>query len=229
MLGFAFGFFHFYNPPPLTTTHTHTTRTRVTGCYSVNAEVFFTVSCTSTSEARANTTAAVSTVSYDGLRLGLTLGATTVVQGNPIELSASEYNTLPVETNVSSANDWVLPGLIMSPCGPTDSPVAYAVIPGHYSAANISAAPAVPYGGSCTTVTSAATLYSFMPSSDVASVYGGCAAGPCSTGPVGWTRALTGYWDSTSGQLSSLTPGGYTAVAEDEWGNMVLATFTVVA
>ena len=160
----------------------------------------------------------------------MSLNASTIHVGGTVNYSASVYNTRPSENNVSSASNWAVPRLISTACGtsPTDSPIAYAIMRGHYVSGNISKAPSVNYGMMCTTVMGGVGYYSFQPNSDIASVYGSCLPPPCDTRPISKWRPFSQYPSGGGPEpWTNFTAGAYTVVAEDEWGDIALATFTV--
>jgi len=112
----------------------------------------------------------------------------------------------------------------MGPCGPTDSPIAFAVVQGFYTPLNISYA-RIQYGMGCTTVMGGVRFYLFQPVSNVVSVFGSCSPNPCFTKPMISSRSLNGYWSGN--QYLSFTPGVYTVAVADEWGDFEVAHFTV--
>jgi len=164
-----------------------------------------------------------------GIRLIISLNASTIHVGGTVNYTASVYNARPAENNVSSASNWAIPRLISTPCGPTDSPIAYAIIQGHYVSDNISKAPSVNYGMMCTTVMGGVGYYSFQPNSDIASVYGSCLPPPCDTIPISTWRPFSQHPSGNGAGFywTNFTTGVYTVVAEDEWGDVALASFTV--
>jgi hypothetical protein len=165
-----------------------------------------------------------------GIRLTISLNASTIRVGEEVNYSASVENTRSSENNVSSASNWAVPGLIFTACAsPTDSPIAYAILRGYYVSGNISKAPSVNYGMMCTTVSGGVTVYSFQATSDRASVIGDCNPNPCFTRPVSTWRPLSEYPTGVGAEVSwvGFTKGAYTVVAEDEWGDIALASFTV--
>jgi hypothetical protein len=165
-----------------------------------------------------------------GIRLTISINASTIHIGGTINYSASVFNTRPSENDVSSENNWAIPRLISTACGtsPTDSPIAYAILPGYYVSDNISKAPSVNNGMMCTTVLGGVTTYSFQPSSDIASVIGNCNPNPCFTKPVSTWRPFSQYSSGEGPEpFVNFTSGVYTVVAEDEWGDIALASFTV--
>jgi len=164
-----------------------------------------------------------------GIRLVISLNTSTIHSSDTVNYSASVYNTRPSVNNVYSASNWAMPSLIMTATGPTDSPIAFAVMPGHYVSGNISEAPSIDYGICCTTVMGGITVYSFQPMSDNASVVGSCNPNPCFTRPVSTWRPFDSYPSGIGAEVQwvKFTTGVYTVVAEDEWGDVALASFTV--
>jgi len=162
-----------------------------------------------------------------GIRLVISLSASKIHPGGSVNYTASVYNTRPSENNVSSASNWAIPSLVTTPCGPTDSPIAYAILKGHYDSGNISKAPSNDYGMMCTTVMGGVTVYSFRPTSDIASVIGSCNPNPCFTRPISTWRPFSQYPVGSGFNWEEFTTGVYTVVAEDEWGDIALASFTV--
>jgi hypothetical protein len=160
----------------------------------------------------------------NGLILSLSLNASSIRVGHELAFTASLFNTRTRGNNVSSASNWAVPHLVMGPCGPTDSPIAFAIVQGFYTPLTISDA-RVQYGLGCVTVTGGARFYLFQPASNIVSVFGSCGPNPCFTGPMISSRSLNGYWSEN--HYVSFTPGGYTVVVADEWGDFQVAHFTV--
>src|SRR5439155_7998826 len=109
--------------------------------------------------------------STTGLTLNLSLNASSIRAGREISFTASLFNTMTTAHNVSSASNWALPYLIMGPCGPTDSPIPFAVVQGICTPLNISDA-RIQYGCGCTSVMGGVRFYLFWPVSYGASVCG---------------------------------------------------------
>jgi len=68
-------------------------------------------------------------------------------------------------------------------------------------------------------------FYLFQRLSNIASVFGNCSPNPCFTKPVISSGSLNGYWSGN--QYLFFAPGVYTIVVADEWGDFVVAHFTV--
>lgn len=164
--------------------------------------------------------------SVTGLELRVSLNASTINLGDSISFNATVFNTRATENNLSSISDWTVPQPVIGPCGPTDAPIAFAVIQGYYTQDNVSQAPRVGYGVECTTDVGNVEYYSFEPSSDEASIIGAsCNPSQCSASPIALSRSVGGYW--TNGVMEKFTPGAYTVVVEDEWGQTALSHFVV--
>lgn len=161
---------------------------------------------------------ASSTNSTLGLELELSLNSTLIQSGQALAFNASVFNIRGAENNVSSASNWPVTQLIIGPCGPTDSPIAFAVIQGYFTPDNISQAPRIDYGPGCTTVMGNVQYYSFQPSGNNASVIGNCNPNPCFTKPVTESNTLNEYWNN--GNVLNFTTGTYTLVAGNEWGQI---------
>jgi len=162
-----------------------------------------------------------------GIHLSLSLNGTTARLGGRISFQAFVYNDLGRENNVTASSDWTIPRLIMDPCGPVDSPVAVVTIRGHFDEANVSSAPTPEFGVGCTTVAGGISGYSFQAYGDQAYVIGvnqECVPTGCMMG-IGFSGTIFGYL--SDGQTSPFVHGAYTVVAEDEWGDMAMAPFTV--
>src|SRR2546428_1242920 len=112
-------------------------------------------------------------LSTTGLTLNLSLNASSIRVGHEIAFTASLFNPRTTAYNISSASNWALPYLVIGPCGPTDSPIAFAVVQGFYTQLNISYA-RVQYGIGCSTLMGGIRFYLFQPLSNVVSVFGNC-------------------------------------------------------
>jgi hypothetical protein len=163
---------------------------------------------TTTTSAQGTTTGSCVTESPATLSLSLSLNSSSIRAGHDISFNASLFNTSCAENDVPTADNWAVPDFVIAPAGPTDSPVAFAVVQGFYVPANVSSAPRIEYGPGGTTVAGGIKSYSFQPKSDVASI-----------------RSINGYWSKD--QFLNFTPGAYTVVVADEWGHVATSSFTV--
>lgn len=181
------------------------------------------VSTSSTTSQLANTIAAEDT--NDNLQLRLSLNATIVAPGHAFAISISEFNTLTTTNNVTSANYWALDGLELGPCGhsygPTQGPLGVEVFSGRYTAANVSQAQPLgiyPSPVACPQFIRVITGFYFQPLSDIA--FWLPSFGGNGTAVAGSVTVGSGYPDySSAGQ--PLSPGTYTVVGGDEWGNLL--------
>ena len=181
------------------------------------------VSTSSTTTRLANAVATDDT--NDNLQLRLSVNATTVAPGQAFTIAVSEFNTLTTTNNVSAANTWALDGLELGPCGhsygPTQGPLGIEVFSGRYTAANVSQAQALgiyPSPVACPQFIRQITGFSFQPTSDNAywlPSFGG--NGTAVAGSVTVGSEYPSY--SSAGQ--PLSPGTYTLVGGDEWGNLL--------
>jgi len=165
-----------------------------------------------------------------GLELSLALNASSLPTGKGIAATAVEMNTLATPNNVSAAADWPVGNLAVGPCGPLNYPVGIAVLRGNYAAGNVSSAKALqiyhPGVAACPMVLAGITSFEFQPSSDNATIFGGCQpGGACLSEIVDSTVSVNGYWNG--GAFTSFPCGFYTVVAGDEWGGIAMIHFSV--
>lgn len=182
------------------------------------------------------------TASKDSLALQLSLNTSSPSAGGvAVSVIVDDYNTLSSTNNLTAANDWLvaLNYLDGAPCSGDGWPVGFAIASEHYISSNVTAAkfldlvdPNATYWCPNYGPFSNAVGFSFEPRSDTAAGYG-CGPNSCLTWEVttGLTStiwgAVTGYWNQ-GGAFTSFPQGAYTVMAEDEWGNSVLAYFTVL-
>ena len=201
-------------------------------------------------------TATETTNSSLGLKLTLSVNSTTIPSQDAIGITASVLNTLPRANNLTASYAWAVGGLSSGPCDPGNStnmlfsPVGLGVFRGTYGLNNISSASSPLFvwalvecivdGVSVGTQyypLSSITSYSLLPGSDngtyagyyVVSTYGSLAKGVFPTQIVDkaaiYAANGTGFYNS----LGSSLPANYTLVAGDEWGQLALLHFSVVA
>jgi hypothetical protein len=160
----------------------------------------------------------------DGLQLRLSLNTTTVAPGEPFTITVSEFNTLSTANNASAANLWAIVGLELGPCGhsygPDQGPLGAVVFSGRYTATNVSQAEPLgtyPYPIVCPQYIRLMTAFLFQPVSDSTYVLPSLGGTPVTlSGNVTISREYPVY--SSLGQ--PLSPGWYTLVGGDEWGNL---------
>ena len=177
------------------------------------------------------TTSASSTQSGSagGLLLRLELNSSRIASGATVGINLSDYNPSHLNLNLSKQTAWVLGGLSTGGCPSLYYPFGIAVFQGRYDSANVSQAvplrifPVV----ACPMLVRYITGYLFQPMSDNATVLPGTGEAPMATGvSVSGTYSTAGnQWN----QLMPFTPGTYTVVGGDEWGNLAFAYFAAVA
>ena len=161
-----------------------------------------------------------------------------------VSIFVDAFNPSSSTVNVASANDWIVPltGSNGAPCGDdtyAQNPiVGFAIAEGYYTSSNVTQAklldlvnPSTTYSCSLYLGYANPTGFLFQPLSDMATSYGcnqqRCMSGSASTGLASSSSAPgTGYWNQ-NGTFISFPKGTYTVLAEDEWGDIVLAYFTV--
>lgn len=202
-----------------TTTSSLTTTTSSTSSTSSTTQA----SSTSTSEPNPS----------ENLQLTLSLNTTTVAAGQPFQVTVTEYNTLPTTNNVSVAASWAVSGLELGGCGstprPYQDPLGVAVFSGHYTAGNISQGKAIAIfpAMSCPAYVRNETGYLFQPQSDLAQVLPNSVS--ASPGAISGSVTISrGYADeSPSSAGTPFSPGVYTVVGGDEWGDLAFLYVTV--
>jgi hypothetical protein len=193
-----------------------------------------------------------------GLKLTLSVNSTTIPSQDAIGVTASVQNILQTANNLTASDDWAVSGLSSGSCDPQGNstnflffPVGLGVFRGTYGLNNISSAgrplyvwaliscPAdFAFVGNQTYPLSSITSYSLLPGSDNGSYAGyyvvsfapeTLAKGVFPTQMVDqvaiYAAGGTGFYNS----LGSSLPGNYTLVAGDEWGQLALLHFSVVA
>jgi|GEM_PF-631870 len=167
--------------------------------------------------------------SAGGLLLLLGLNGSRIASGATIGINVSDYNPSPTELNLSRETAWALDGLSTGGCPSLYFPFGIAVFQGRYTGANVSQAtplrifPVVP----CPMLVRYIAGYVFQPLSDNATVLPGTGEVPMATGV-----SVSGTYSAPGSQLSGLmpfTPGTYTVVAGDEWGNLAFVYFVVTS
>jgi hypothetical protein len=156
-----------------------------------------------------------------GFALDLRLNDTALRLGSSLSIAAWLNSTSPQPNNVTAASSWSFgpKGLWTRPCT-SGWPFGIGVMKGYYSSENYSLGSLVPIPGpliACPVSSQVPSFFVFRPFGTVALV------------EVGGTASR---WDLRSTLVFSpaFSPppsGVYTAVAADEWGDVVLAHFRV--
>lgn len=186
-----------------------------------------------------------------GLELSLSVSSTIVPSQGAIIVNESLFNTMSKVNNLTASNDWPVRGLTSeTPCGATLdtldngtlTPEGIAIFLGNYEMNNISNASPILFWQAVECPVSELINFSsfaFLPGNDngyfgyyahtnTGSVSKGAFPASMSTGNVTiWATSGTLLFGLNS--LGSPSPATYTLVAGDEWGQMVLLHFQVVA
>lgn len=175
-----------------------------------------------------------------GLLLTLTINTTEVRPDGAFGVGISEYNPTTHFVNMSKSNNWQLVGLSWGPCDGGTYPFGIAIFRGYYTLANVSTAKNVlTYGFTfCVshpdeTAPSISPLASLVPESlpDFGQIYAinGNTINYTSSTVQGNTTSVVHPSSSTVNSLGSAEPAVYTIAAGDEWGDLTLLHFAVVA
>jgi hypothetical protein len=187
---------------------------------------------TSSASTQSSTVSSIS--GGNGLTFRLTVNFSTASSGVTVDAFAADYNLHASPANVTAADAWSVPIQVLQSdyCTPTDNAVGVSIAQGHYTLSNVSSAeflifinPAVTY--TCTEQAPVPVAsYTFSPMGDTATASGSCGGSTCGYSTTVYDQ-LVASASYVHGALSNFTPGEYTVVAGDEWGNSLLAYFTV--
>lgn len=176
---------------------------------------------------------------HGSLNLSLAINATTIQSGSILSAMIDDANELSQANNVASASAWPIQGLVSAaPCQTSYLPIGVAVLSGYYTGANVSAGSPLPLYKpgiyNCPLEPSYQIVsYLFQPSSDLAAIVGKCNGGACPSERAYLTLSACGFWteNDTAAQSAfvSFPPGVYTVAAGDEWRDVALQHFSVVA
>jgi hypothetical protein len=201
---------------------------------------------TSTGASIATTTTNASNANHLQLSLGIRSNG-----GANITISADETNLLSSENNVTAANNfsfnnWSSPAFGPFPCGNSVQtvqggnfdanvpfPIEIAVLDGNYGADNYTSGLALTTYDTgqvytCPGIDLYVQYLIFAPVTDNASFYYGSSL--VGNYVVSDQLTTSGYWtgDQSTAAFHPFSPGSYTVLAEDEWGDVVLLHFDVV-
>ena len=181
--------------------------------------------------------------SANGLSFSVSTDQTAYAPGQEVEAVTDEKNTLAKTNNVPAANHWPVTGLAQmyfGPCVSPDIPYGIGVYQGDYTAKNYSSAtPLNLYNPKAIFLcepqqTSISKSFSFEPSSDIADIIStnsipkGKTSSTISQHQISAEMTLKGCWtDDSSPKFTYFSPGVYTVVGGDEWGDLALVHFTV--
>ncbi len=171
-----------------------------------------------------------------GLELGLSLNSTKITLGQRVTIRVGELNTLSRVSVLPPARAWPVNGLTLTPCGTLNYPFGIEVLRGYYSDTNVSLAQPLKIFASTVyycPVELQFGYYRFEPLSDNATlVTKSSSSGYPFSLPTSTTVTIDGYWTNkpigAGGQVfERFSPGMYTVVAADEWGQILLLHFAV--
>ncbi len=171
-------------------------------------------------------------ISQNGLSLTVATSAGSYRSGDRISVSINEKNTLAWVNNMPASSAWVIKGLNDGPCGTLNYPFGIAVLQGDFSLDSIaSATPLVLYDpnaiNSCPMILAGITAYNFQPSSDMAAISTSFNSQPV-TMEMSSSLEVSGNWTGAPNAVfTAFTPGVYTLVGGDEWGNVAILHFIV--
>jgi hypothetical protein len=185
-----------------------------TSATTTTSSTTHTASVTTTTSSPANT-ASVNSIS--GLSLSLSLGSTTYKPGQDVYITVDEHNTLNTDIIVPASNNWSFDYLALGGCGTNGGFVGIALFHGYYTASNKSFGEPLLFWNyntttPCPSPTTPLNGFEFTPLDHKYA-----------------DLDLKGYWTgvSRSAVFSSLEPGIYTVIADDEWGALVVLNFTI--
>jgi hypothetical protein len=215
----------------LTSTSTRTQTTTVTISSPISSTTRLTMSTLFSSVF--GTPAAFVLNSSDGL--GLSLQVEPSPDGN-YTITVRESNLLNSVNNVTEADEWKYTQDSQTPCGPDPytNPVVFAVVQGRYGQDNYTSSKALPFYNTgnlypCgeVKILGGPYAYAFQPLSDAFSFPSGSTQPEIGAASV--TISTSGYWtggyDNVAAAFKPFSPGYYTVIGADEWGNVVLLQF----
>lgn len=167
-----------------------------------------------------------------GLDVSLSLNATSIKSGQSVAISVDLTNVEQESNYIGAAGLWAAPGFQDGPCGNVNFPMGYEILEGDQTLSTFKdVSPLMLYTPgiySCPMILAQVIGYRFEPLSNLVSLYQESSAGPVLTEKANVTVAFSGTWDNT-GAFHAFNPGSYTVVAGDEWGDVVLMHFSVLA
>lgn len=173
------------------------------------------------------------------LRFTLSIDTLSLNRGGHILIQVVEQNILALPNSVKSAQNWPVKGLIAANCGIMNYPVGFGIYKGYHTGNNLPSLDRLtlynPEGGwLCGLILSGVPFYAFAPSSYNATIDPNCTnrtyCFSIDVDPTGWfngswTRGIPILFPDVSFHLFS--PGIYTAVGGDEWGDLLILHFVV--
>jgi hypothetical protein len=163
-----------------------------------------------------------------GLLLNLSINGSSFSQGQSVEVSITETNSLSSMNNATAAQNWGTT-FSLGRCS-ANYPFGIALLKGYYTLQNFSLGEKVSLQSPvqnymCVRPPFSTNYYHFLPNSDRAVVQVDM-GNQTVTSPMEVSIPITGYW-TAEGSFTPLQHGTYTLVAGDEWGGLALLRFTV--
>lgn len=207
-------------------------------------------SAASSSAVVGNTTA--SSVSPIGIRLTTSINSTSLSPGQTLNVTLSISNVLGTVNDIHTAHDWPFQGVPVElwPFSYGTMPAQVVVLNGNLSADSLSLLARAELQGMCAECSTPDHVI-LQPNSDLANVTGVFCSLSCdnkTVGPIRLERSFTatGYWDPEylANELNApiignqnearpysipFLPGAYTVAVADEWGQVDILHFQVVA
>jgi hypothetical protein len=166
-----------------------------------------------------------------GFILTLELNTTSVKPNGSLSLEITEFNPAPYDINISASNRWYLPSLNDLPCNAGAIPFGFEIFRGYYSLGNLSSGENViefaqdqfPHGcfnngnPNSFTIPAASLNLNLIGFYQVYAINGSSMAN--NIYPYKWTV----------NSLGSSQPAVYTIVVGDEWGDVAVLNFSVIA
>jgi hypothetical protein len=194
---------------------------------------------------KAATNVTTTTNSTLGLSLSITVNTTVLRSGQAIAITLDEFNALDGFNNVTTSDNWAYSDFQGMPCTPDypalpNLPFSIAIVQGYYTESNLTGAVSLPifsppgafYG--CPYMGPPPTEFDFYPSSDLTIVHtSGISGSSLINESATQTLSFNGYcapYNSTSGTVQTInfSPGVYTIIGGDEWGQLAVLHFIVL-
>jgi type II secretory pathway pseudopilin PulG len=181
-----------------------------------------------------------------GLNFNMAINTTLLQSGEAISITLNETNTFPYFNNITASENWSYSGFegqLGGGINLLNRPFTVAIVGGYYTASEIEgtnslpifSSPAIIYllnyaclGGNCIPIPP--TEYDFYPSSSLMIInYNQSWGLPPLNESASSSMSFSGYYDNSSWNvIHEFTPGVYTVIGGDEWGQLVLLHFVVV-